>query len=147
MIYCEILPVHEAFDVIRGNIGQHYIDACENNEYAPVDIDWNYHKSLGEFGKCFAVLLKKNDKTIGYSLYTLSNDPLRKELVEADNICIYVKKKFRGISTMRLIKKSHEFMKALGAKQVNYALKNKTMHRMLEKIGGINECPLWSVSV
>lgn len=147
MTHCEIHPLHDVADYIKKEIPEHYQEACKTNEYEPVDIDWDYFINMSFMGSCFVVLLKDGEKSVGYTIMTVSNDPLRKSITEANNVCMYVKKAYRGIGTTKLIKKSQGFMKALGAVKVNYMVKNKALSKLLAGFGAKQEEQLWGVSL
>jgi len=144
--HCEIHKLPEVIDFIKQNIPEHYEEACKLYDYPPIDIDFDYYLQASAMNACFVVTVNKGEEPIGYSIFTLMNDPIRKDVLEATNVCLYVKRAFRGRATKKLMEKSKDFLKALGAEKTNYIIKNKSISRLLEKMGGKQDYELWSVA-
>lgn len=145
-MHCEIHPLRDVAEYIKTRIPEHYDEACKTNEYDPVSIDWPYFLALSDIGACYAVTLNEGNQNVGYTIMTISPDPLRKEQIEANNVCLYVKRSFRGVGTKKLLMKSKQFMNKLGAKKINYLVKNKALGRLLENLGATTQEQLWSLS-
>lgn len=134
MAKCELVPLHEVLDEIKALSPEHYADAVKDNKYEPINIDWDYFKALSNNGNCYAVTLRKNDILVGYSVYIISPDPLRKNKIEATNVCLFVKKAFRGNGTLRILVKAADYMSGFGAKKITYAIKSAALIRLLHKM-------------
>ena len=125
-------------------IPQHFKDACETEEYDPVDIDMEYYMNVSDMDKCFIVTLNSGTEMVGYSIFTIATDPIRRKVKEALNTCVYVKKGFRGFGTRRMLNDSLNLMKSLGADKVTYMIKNKALARMLQNDGFSSGEVTWS---
>lgn len=147
MYNCELHPLHAKLDLIKSNIEEHYKEACKKDYYKPVDFDWDYYMALSKLGQCFIVTVNKENIPIGYSMFTVGNDPMRKSVIEATNTCLYVKKAFRGFATLDLLNATTKFMKDLGATEINYLIKNQALAKILKRIGYSVGDQLWSYNV
>jgi len=146
MTVCEIVPLHEVALEINSLIPEHYEEAKKEFDYEPVNIDWNYFMALSKQGSCFVVSLKQDEKIVGYSIYTLSTDPMRMDIKEANNICMYVMKKFRGIGTVKLLTRAKELLSMMGAEKIHYLVRSQKLSRLLKKMGYSTQETLWSVA-
>lgn len=146
MTTCKIVPLHKVIKEIETLIPQHYAEAKKEFNYEPIDIDFPYFMKLSKQGMCQAVVLKDGDKIVGYSIYIIASDPLRKNQLEANNVCMFVVKQFRGFGTVKLLMKAKAMLGLLGAKKTNYLIRNKALLKLLNKIGGEEQEKLVSVS-
>lgn len=147
MMHCEIHKAKRIIERILPMVPQHYSDACETDNYDPVDVDLDYYMMASDNNQCFIVTLNDADKIVGYSIFTLASDPIRKGVMEAMNTCLYVIKGFRGAGTKKLIQNSTQLMKELGADKITYAIKNKALARMLRNNGYTPQEIVWSMSL
>lgn len=145
--HCEIYPTHEKLDLISSLIPEHFSEAQKRGEYEGVKIDYDYFYALSTNGMAFIVTLNKRDSVIGYAIFTVAQDPIRQGTVEATNVCFYVKEAFRGIGTKKLVEKSNEFMKKLGAVRINYLIKDSGFSCLLRSVGYEKDSELWSIKV
>ncbi len=134
-MHCEIHKLREVAEKIKEKIPEHYEEACKTNDYEPVEIDWAYFLNADDQNKCFVVTLNEGREIVGYSIFTIDNDPIRKGIIEALNTCLYVMRGFRGVGTKKLLEKSKDFMKTLGADKITYMAKNRALLRMLGGMG------------
>jgi len=143
-MHCEIHKARNIAHKIMKEVPQHYADACEKDDYEPVDIDMEYYMQASDLNQCFIVTLNEGDKMVGYSIFTVSSDPIRKGIKEALNTCLYVKKGFRGFGTKKILEDSKDFMESLGADKITYMIKNKALARFLDKCGYEPQEIAWS---
>lgn len=145
MTNCEITPFHNVRKEIEAIVPEHYEEAKKEFGYDPVNVDWEYFSELSKHGNCFVVSLKEENNIVGYAGYIVSNDPLRKDVKEATNVCMYVKRGFRGIGTVKMLYKAQRFLSDMGINKINYLIRSPKISRILERAGYLPQETLWSI--
>lgn len=123
-----------------------YVEDVHVNEMIDereVNVDWDYFDSLGE--NCLILCAFKEKELIGFSAFQVTTNAMNIKEIEADNIMITVKKKFRGRVSVNLLNKANEYLKKIGVVRVNYLIENENLGKLLKRKGFKPKRVEWSV--
>jgi hypothetical protein len=144
LIEFNLVPFHEIAEYVARNVDQHVLDSGYGKR---ANLDWDYYLAASHSGECVAIVVTDDEKTVGYSVFFVSNNPNHKHIIEANNSGIYLEKKYRGKTSIQLFKKADELLKALGVSEINYLLKDDRVGKILSRNGYRPEHKLWSVKL
>ena len=137
------VPYHYVANKIKENLPK--IVAELNEDYGSIDIDWDFYLDMSTAGQCFAAIAFDKELA-GVFIYFIANDPHNKARIEADNTLMFVAKEHRGIGgQLQDFAESH--IKALGAKSINYLIKDKRIARLLSRKAFKAEYTKWSKEI
>lgn len=144
MITFDLLPLHRVYKEIIPNIPRHYTEMTDGDEYGVPDIDWDLYLTLSERNKCVVVTVRDNGKLVGYSVYTLGNNPRYRDIREAGSAGIFLEKEYRGELSHRLIQKADEYLQKIGIQETHYILSDDRVGRLLGRDGYKSKYKMWS---
>lgn len=145
MIRYDLVPFHEIAEFVAKNVTQHYADLKENTGHSFAKIDWQYYLDLSRAGHCLAVVAYDGEQAVGYSWYTISNDPLHMDKWMASSDAFWVDKAYR--SQVNLFREAKEALKKIGVHEVSYLVGSPAMGRLLARQGYKKTHELWSVDL
>lgn len=143
MIEFGFVPLHEIAREIAPNITRHYTEMTEGDDYGYPNIDWDLYLEASFAGQCKVVTVRDNGKLVGYSVFTLGRNLRYKNMIEANNNGLFLEKSYRGHLSRLLMKKSDEYLKAIGIHETNYTLSDDRIGRMLA--GYESKYKIWSI--
>ncbi len=135
------VPYHPVSQRIKKKI--HEVQGEFEETYGAIKIDWDYFEQSSRAGHAYIALILDNQEIVGFSGF-LINRNAHHELMEADNVVIFVDKNKRGITSLKLIKFANQKLKELGVHQVNYVLKDERIGKLLSRQGFKPEFTTWS---
>jgi hypothetical protein len=145
MITYHLEPLHEMAPEGIDKLSSHF-EGYESS-YGKLNMDWDYYLAASYAGQCKAVTVRDDGKLVGYALFFIGHNPDHKHIIQATNSGIYLDEKYRGKVSLQLLRKSDEFMKELGAHEINYLLKDDRIGRLLGRNGYKSDHRLWSIKV
>lgn len=133
-----MFKLHDVIDFIIQNQEEHSREAKEIGmlEYDDVSVDFDYYLAMSQLGRCFVFLRDGN-----YSVLTFNENPLHKNVMEANNEIFFVKDRNK---TKEFMKDTISAAKSMGAKKVNFIVKNPKVGRYLGMCGLKKTHELWS---
>lgn len=135
MITWDFVPVHTIAGEIAPNVERHYFEISEKDEYGVPNIDWRYYLEASNSGLCWAVTARDDGKLIGYSVFTISENPRYKHLLEANGNGLFIEKEYRGKLGMTFLKKTDEYLQKAGVKETNYIINGERVPKLLSRRG------------
>ncbi len=138
------VPFHLVENEIREILPEHYECASEKDAYDPLNVDWDYYRAASQIGTCFCILALDKEGIVGYSIFFIEADAHSKNIVEATNSAVFVKKEKRGKLSIALFKEAESVMKSLGAHKISYSVKNEKFGKFLQRNGYKQDCIIWS---
>lgn len=131
MIEFGFVPLHEVAREIAPNIGRHYAEMTDGDDYGLPDIDWDSYLAASYAGCVRVVTARDNGILVGYSVFTLGNNLRYKNLIEANSDGIFLEKEYRGALFKEFKKKIDEYLPSIGVREVNYCLSDDRVGRAL----------------
>lgn len=113
------------------------------DDYGSPEIDWDSYLAASYAGRVMVVTARDGEKLVGYSIFTLGNNPRYKNIIEACNSGLFLEKPYRGRLSRLFIKKSDEYLKNLGVHETSYTLSDDRIGRMLA--GYQSKYKIWSI--
>jgi hypothetical protein len=144
MIEYKLVPFHEIAEIVAKNADSHARETLENRDY-PLQMDWKYYLEASHTGQCVAVIAKKPE-IIGYSVFTVSNDPHSRSVINAVNDFFYILPEHRG-EKVDLIGAADKFLREIGVNVISYILSSPVLGRMVRKSGYGETHKVWSKSL
>lgn len=138
------VPFHLVENEIKEILPEHYKNAAENDNYDPLDVDWDYYRLASQMGTCFCILALDKDGISGYSIFFIDKDAHSKNIIEAQNSAVFVKKEKRGRLSIALFKEAESAMKSFGADKISYPVKSEALGKFLKRNGYKQDCIVWS---
>jgi hypothetical protein len=138
------VPFHFVESEIKEILPEHYECASENDNYEPLNVDWDYYRLASQMGTCFCILALDKQGIAGYSIFFIDKDAHSKDIVEACNSAVFVKKEKRGRLSFALFQEAENVMKSLGAHKISYPVKNEKFGKFLKRHGYKQDCIIWS---
>jgi hypothetical protein len=139
MIHYSFVPFHTIAEEVAKRIPEIY--AGMNETYDKPNVDWEYYLAASHMGQCHA-LVATDGEMVGLSVFFIDTNANHKNLVEATNSLIFVSPSHRG--KIDLIQKSEMYLKALGAHQTTYQIKDRRIGKLLARKGYVPEYIVWS---
>lgn len=129
---------HEVSDFILQNYETHKKEALEMGmlEYEDVTVDFDYYEAMSRLGRC-VVFMRDGD----YAVFTFNENPLHFNVMESNNEVFYVKNRKK---TKEFIRDAVKEVKRLGAKRVNFMIRNPKVGRFLGFCGLKKTYEVWS---
>jgi hypothetical protein len=144
MVQYALEPFHQIASDVALKIPAHY---AEKKSFGLPNLDWDYYLTASHMGLCKAITVRDDDKLVGYSVFFISHDTDRKHIQIATNAGVFLDPEYRGKIAIQLLKKSDEYLKELGAQEINYLLDDDRLGRLLGRNGYKSEYKLWSVKL
>lgn len=145
MIKCNLYNFIKHFKFVCDNIDTHYKEASGRHHYDELDIDYDYFWNAAKSGRCLIATLEDDGNIVGYSIFTVGRTPLRRSTIEANNICVWVSKKYRNTGAFKLMKFSIDKLLSIGIENINFIVKDEALSKIINKLGGVKQ-DSWSVS-
>lgn len=101
--------------------------------YGAAKLDWAQYLSASDAGQCWAVIAVKDKNLVGYAVYVTGRNMNHRDIITADNTGFFVKPEYRGIG-LTLIKSAHQFLKKMGAHEINYCLADKRVEKLISRL-------------
>lgn len=103
----------------------HYEELTLNKDLVKLDPDWDRYAAMEHAGGFHVFTARDDGRLIGYSAFFLISHIHYRGLIVAQNDVLYLHPDMRnGMPGIRLIKHSHEGMKALGAHKIIWHCKH-----------------------
>ena len=144
MINFRTVPFHLVESEVKELLPEHYDCACEKDEYEALDVDWDYYRIASQAGTCFCILALDKNGIVGYSIFFIETDAHSKNILEATNSAVFVKKEKRGRLSIALFNEAESVAKSLGAHKISYSVKNDRFGKFLQRNGYKQDCIIWS---
>ena len=142
MITYDFAPLHTVAHEIAPNVERHYHEMTEGDDYGPPDIDWDAYIASSRHGLCRAVVVRDKGILVGYSVWSIGKNPRYKTKIQASSDGIFLEKPYRGTVSKELIKKTDEFLRAIGVTQIVYILSDDRVGKLLK--GYKSNYKVWS---
>lgn len=139
------MPFHAVGHEIAPNVARHYTEMSDGDDYGQPNIDWDYYLAASHVGQCVAVIARDGEKLIGYSVYTIGNNPRYKHIIEASSDGIFLEKPYRGRLGLKFLTKANEYLSRLGVQETHYIESDETFGRMLRRVGAQSKYKIWSI--
>lgn len=136
------MPFHAIGHEIAPNVARHYQEMTDGDDYGPPNIDWDGYLAASYAGRCVAVTVRDNGKLVGYSVYSIGNNPRYRHIIEANSDGIFLEKEYRGAVSREFIKKADEYLQSMGIHETNYVLSDDRVGRTLS--GYTSKYKIWS---
>jgi len=133
MITYELHPVHEVLEFLQSYEEEHFADIRDKSLYPKISMNWEVYEELSKEGLCVAVLMKEDDKTIGYSCYTITVDLNNNSYIQAIGVALFIIKEKRGGLIIDFIKECDKLLFEKEVRQVLYAYSDIRIGKILEK--------------
>ena len=143
MIY-DFVPFHLVAEEIAKNLENHYDDVDLKDDYGRPNLDWDSYLQLSLAGRCRVVTVRDEERLVGYSCFCISNNLNHKGVIEAANTGIFIDKEYRGKITLELIRKSDEYLKAIGVIEAIYILNDDRIGALLRRAKYKAKHTVWS---
>lgn len=143
MIY-DFVPFHLVAEEIAKNLENHYDDVDLKDDYGRPNLDWDSYLQLSLAGRCKVATVRKDEKLIGYSCFCISNNLNHRGIIEASNSGIFIDKEYRGKITLELIRKSDEYLKAIGVMETIYIFNDDRIGILLRRAKYKAKHTVWS---
>ena len=144
MIEFDFIRAHDAMLEIAEMVSAH---EQEVRDYGDVNVDWNYYLSSSMSGQCLAVVVKDDGHLIGYSVFMIDNNPNHRHIIEANNVGIFLIKKYRGKIGLEMFDYAQKRLSQMGVNEINYMVKSDRIGKLLGRMGYEPEHTLWSIKV
>jgi GNAT superfamily N-acetyltransferase len=138
------LPFHEIAGLIAPNVEKHYAAMSDIDEYGTPNIDWDYYITASVAGQCVAAAMFDGDNLVGYSVFTIGNNPRYKHILQASNEAIYIEPEHRG-KGLRFIKDADNFLKSRGVHETFYLWADSRTSKILQRLGYKPKYKLWGI--
>ena len=135
MITYELHAVHEVLEYLQGQEEKHFADIKDKTLYPEINMNWELYKDLSELDLCKAILMKDDDKIIGYSCYTLTGDLNNKKGIIACATAIFIEREYRGRLIIDFIKQCDTILLGINVSKVLHNNSDIRIGRILEKAG------------
>ncbi|MCE7073692.1 hypothetical protein LZG74_25505 [Dyadobacter sp. CY327] len=144
MIEFNFTPFHDVMIDIAELLPEH---ESEVMYYGPVNVDWNYYMAAGMAGQCHAVTVRDNGYLVGYSVFTIDNNPNHKHTIEASNAAIFLDKGYRGKIGREMFLYAQKRLSGMGVKEIHYMIKDERIGKLLGRMGYAPDHTVWSIAV
>lgn len=144
MIY-DFVAFHEVEEELRNNAETHFNDMQVKPDYGKADLDWEGYLEASYVGRCRVVTLRDKGELVAYSVFLIFANPNHKSFIEANNLGIFVKKEYRGRTTIELIRKSDDFLQKIGVMETNYIFNDSRFGKLLERARYKASNTIWSI--
>lgn len=144
MIEYIIVPTHAVLDHIKRKSPDHFLKMKEKKFRDSANVDWDYYKSISLSGNSLAIVALKGKEIIGYSVFTVTSDPIHKEFLQAANDAFFVEEKYRNKISMKFLKKTNQLLKESGVNNISYILSDEKLGRVLSMSGYKPTHTVWS---
>lgn len=129
-----ITRMHEYLELVHEN-GQEFFGANYNPDFTSL-----INFAIAGLLRVFA--LRINKVLVGYAIFIVSGRLFERDVYAAECISIYVRKQYRGHSSIKLIRAAEKELGAEGIQSVQYKVP-ESQRRMFEHLGyGLLECTL-----
>lgn len=139
-----MVPFHEVGEEIAKKVPEHY-EAVK--DYGPPNVDWDYYLQASFEGKCVAITARDEEKLVGYAVFFIETNANHKHHLEAINSGLFVDPEYRGSTAIEMFKRTTEFLKSLNVNEINYALKDERIGRLLAREGYKPDHTVWSIKI
>lgn len=139
----DFVPLHLVAGEIAPNVEKHYFQMSEGDEYGVPNLDWEYYLQVSHAGQCWVVTARDDQKLVGYAVYTISNNPRYKHLMEASCNGIFIEKEYRGRLGVQLIKAAEGYLKNR-VQETNYIIGGERFSKLLTRLGYKSTYRIWS---
>ena len=135
----------ETYQTVRKEIEdlivKHYEEIALNKEHVPLVPDWQGYKNLEDKGLLAIIGARDNGKLIGYSIFFIKNHIHYNKTLFANNDVLFLLPEYRkGRTGINLIRKSEDYLKALGVTKVLWHIKvNNDFRLILHRMGYVDE--------
>lgn len=131
-----------AFDEVRDYIETHKaeLEKCAGT----IDIDYDTYREVSRAGSLVAVVLRHNDRLVGFSGFYISKDLRDQKKLVATNHGLYLEKDFRKSYGERMITDAEKFLSRLGVIETEYNNNDPVFLRFLKKLGFTGKTQTWS---
>lgn len=128
-------PLHEVWERGKKRAEEHWNDVEQRESFPDyLDIDWDYYLSASIQGLCHVVSAWDGKDIIAYLIFVISDEPLHTGTKTAAVQVFWVDKKHKGLGT-KMLKKSIECMKEMGADRITNEVEGERLGRFMEKLG------------
>ena len=142
MITYSLVPFDEIADFVARNAEQHYDDLLEDTGEKHAKINWEYYLNASAIERCKAVVAYDDEQPVGYSWYTINNDPLHRDKWMAYSQALWVHKDYRN--KVDIIKEAEIGLKKLGIDEIVYIFGNEKLCRLMKMNGYKQKQIVWS---
>lgn len=124
MITYKVEPVLLCKNEMLELLNQHYEELTLNKHVIKLNPDWAEYDRREKAGKFVLITMRDKTTLIGYSAWFINAHIHYMDLIVASNDVLYLKKEYRtGMTGVKLLKKSEEIIKALGANKLTWHIK------------------------
>lgn len=135
MITYDFIRFHVVAPEILPNVERHYTEMHQGDDYGQPDIDWDGYVAASHQGACYAATLRDDGDLVGYSVYSISNNPRYKTQYEAINAGIFVEQPWRIECGKRLVTYGQTCLAMLGVHESSFITNDEVFGRFLGQLG------------
>lgn len=144
MMQIDFVSLNDVFDEVSKFIEQHREEIEKDVLKSELLIDYETFKEVAQSGQAMTVILRHEQKIVGFSAFYLSRNPRNVKEFEATNHGVFVEKEFRRKYGLRILEDADKFLARLGVIEISYINDNDAFGRLLSKIGYKVKFKIWS---
>jgi len=126
---------------------QDWLEIGVDHEKIPLEVDYDYYRSLERAGGYRAIAARHNGRLVGYNSFFLNRHTRHRNTVFGQNDVLYLlPDKRRGLLGFRFLAESDALLKAAGAVKVRYDVteQHRALGVILERLGYRREAVAWT---
>lgn len=141
MLTIECEKLEKVLPEIKQLLLEHYEELTLNKNKIKLKPVWDRYFDMEQSGKFFALIARIDNQVVGYSGFILDKHLHYEDILVATNDVLFLKKEYRlGMTGIKLLKFSEQYMKNQGANKITWHIKySNDFRNILYRMGYANE--------
>lgn len=138
-------------EIYDENTIEELIDYIEHNKADLQDVagellvDYDTYRAAAENRGVAAVVLRQENKIVGFSVFYLSADLRDKRIIEAENHGLYIEKQHRRRFGSAMLERTGEFFSSIGVNKISFRNDSAAFGRLMSRFGYKPTMQIWSL--